>query len=56
MERVVEGLVAVTRSGRLPALVVCHRGVIRAARSHTHARGLDTFHEWPVPNGALVAL
>lgn len=56
MERVVDGLVAVTQSRRLPALVVCHRGVIRAAQSHTHARGLDTFHEWPVPNGALIAL
>ena len=40
----------------LPALVVCHRGVIRAAQSHTHIRGLDTFHEWPVPNGALIPL
>lgn len=56
MERVVEGLVAVTQSHELPALVICHRGVIRAARSHTHRRGLATFHEWPVPNGALVAL
>lgn len=56
MERVVEGLVAVTQSHALPALVVCHRGVIRAAQAHTHRRGLATFHEWPVPNGALVAL
>lgn len=56
MERVVDGLVAVTQARRLPALVVCHRGVIRAAQSHTHVRGLDTFHDWPVPNGALVAL
>ena len=56
MERVVDGLVAVTQAGELPALVVCHRGVIRAARSHTHRRGLDTFHEWPVPNGALLPL
>jgi broad specificity phosphatase PhoE len=56
MERVVDGLAAVAQTGRLPALVVCHRGVIRAAQSHTHVRGLATFHEWPVPNGALVAL
>ena len=56
MERVVDGLVEVTQSRRLPALVVCHRGVIRAAQSHTHRRGLDTFHEWPVPNGALIPL
>lgn len=56
MERVVYGLVAVTQEKRLPALVVCHRGVIRAAQSHTHICGLATFHEWPVPNGALVPL
>lgn len=56
MDRVVDGLVAVTQAGRLPALVVCHRGVIRAAQAHSHRRGLDTFHEWPVPNGALVGL
>ena len=55
-DRVVDGLVAVTQSHRLPALVVCHRGVIRAAQSHTHRRGLQTFHDWPVPNGALIAL
>jgi probable phosphoglycerate mutase len=56
MERVVGGLAAVAQTGRLPALVVCHRGVIRAAQSSTHLRGLATFHEWPVPNGALIAL
>ena len=56
MERIVDGLVAVTQEKRLPALVVCHRGVIRAAQAHSHQRGLDTFHEWPVPNGALIAL
>lgn len=56
MERVVDGFVAVTQAGRLPALVVCHRGVIRAALSHTNIRGLSTFHDWPVPNGALIPL
>lgn len=56
MERVVDGLVAVTHSGTLPALVVCHRGVIRAAFAHTHRRGLATFHDWVVPNGALLPL
>jgi broad specificity phosphatase PhoE len=56
MERVVDGLVAVTHSGLMPALVVCHRGVIRVARSHTHRRGLETFMSWDVANGALLAL
>ncbi len=55
-ERVVDGLVAVTQSGVLPALVVCHRGVIRAALAHTHRRGLSTFHDWAVPNGELLPL
>jgi len=54
--RVMNGLAAVRQTSRLPALVVCHRGVMRAAQSHGHVRGLDTFHEWPVPNGALLAL
>ncbi len=56
MGRVVDGLAAVTQAGCLPALVVCHRGVIRAAQASTHVRGLATFHEWPVPNGALITL
>jgi probable phosphoglycerate mutase len=56
LERVVAGLVDVTQRRELPALVVCHGGVIRCALSHTHARGLETYHEWPVPNGALVRL
>lgn len=56
MERVVAGFVTVTQAGELPALVVCHRGVIRAAQAHSHLRGLATFHEWPVDNGVLIAL
>ncbi len=55
-ERVVAGLVDVTQRGELPALVVCHRGVIRAALAHTHIRGLETYHEWTVPNGELIHL
>ncbi len=43
-------------AGALPALVVCHRGVIRAAFAHTHIRGLATYHEWQVPNGELLRL
>jgi broad specificity phosphatase PhoE len=56
MERVIDGFVAVTHGGRLPALIVCHRGVVRAARSHTHIRGLETFMGWDVPNGTLEPL
>jgi broad specificity phosphatase PhoE len=55
-ERVIDGLVAVTQSHLLPALVVCHRGVIRSALCHTRNEGLDAFHDIAVSNGALVAL
>jgi broad specificity phosphatase PhoE len=55
-ERVIAALVDITQRGALPALVVCHRGVIRAALAHTHGRGLDTYHEWTVPNGELIRL
>jgi broad specificity phosphatase PhoE len=56
MERVVDGFVDLTQAGALPALVVCHRGVVRAARCHTDRRGLASFMAWDVPNGTLVAL
>jgi len=55
-ERIIAGLVDVTQSHELPALVVCHRGVIRSALCHTRNEGLDAYHEIAVPNGALVAL
>lgn len=55
-ERVVEALVDITQSLELPALVVCHRGVIRSALCHTRNDGLDAYHRISVPNGALVAL
>ncbi len=56
MERVIAGFVAATHGGHLPALIVCHRGVIRVARSHTHIRGLQTFMSWDVPNGTIQPL
>lgn len=56
MDRVVDGFVSVTHGGKLPALIVCHRGVIRAARSHTHRTGLESFMRWDVPNGSLEPL
>jgi len=55
-ERVVAGLVDVTQSHELPALIVCHRGVIRSALCHTRNEGLAAYHTIPVPNGALVPL
>lgn len=56
MERTVDGLVAVTQARVLPALVVCHRGVVRAALAHTQRTGLRSFSSFDVPNGELLAL
>ncbi len=55
-ERVVAALVDVTQARELPALLVCHRGVVRCALAHTHRRGLETYHEWTVPNAELIRL
>jgi len=55
-ERVVAGLVDITQSLELPALIVCHRGAIRSALCHTRNEGLTAYHAISVPNGALVAL
>jgi probable phosphoglycerate mutase len=55
-ERVIGALVDITQRGELPALVVCHRGVVRCALAHTHKRGLDTYHDWRVPNAELIRL
>jgi broad specificity phosphatase PhoE len=55
-ERVIAALVDITQRGELPALVVCHRGVVRCALAHTHRRGLETYHEWKVPNAELIRL
>jgi broad specificity phosphatase PhoE len=54
--RVIAALVDITQRRELPALVVCHRGVIRCALAHTHNLGLATYHQWTVPNGELIRL
>lgn len=55
-DRVVAALADVARAGELPALVVCHGGSIRVALCRADPRGLDAFHDWEVPNAALVEL
>jgi probable phosphoglycerate mutase len=55
-DRVQAGLADIATSDRLPALVVCHGGTIRVALCRARGLGLDAFHEWDVPNGALVAV
>ncbi|MGI8803330.1 MAG: histidine phosphatase family protein [Solirubrobacteraceae bacterium] len=57
MERVVACLTEVARApDALPAVIACHGGTIRVALCHARRRGLDAFHDWDVPNGALIGL
>jgi broad specificity phosphatase PhoE len=56
LDRVSAAIEDVRRSGELPALVVCHGGSIRVLLSRRHPRGLDAFHEFDVPNAAVVRL
>ena len=55
-DRVLAALSDVRAADRLPALVVCHGGSIRVALCARDGRGLDAFHEFHVPNAALVRL
>jgi broad specificity phosphatase PhoE len=55
-DRVAASLDDVERAGELPALVVCHGGSIRVMLCRADPRGLDAFHEFAVPNVAVVAL
>jgi broad specificity phosphatase PhoE len=52
-ERVLAALSDIARAPS-PALVVCHGGSIRCVLCARVPRGLDVFHEWEVPNGAVV--
>lgn len=55
-ERTRAALDDVRASGRLPALVVCHGGSIRTMLCARDPRGLAAFHEWDLPNAAVVRL
>jgi broad specificity phosphatase PhoE len=55
-DRVWAALEEIRLGGPLPALVVCHRGSIRAVLCRSDPRGLDAFHEYDVPNTGVVAL
>lgn len=55
-ERVLATLDDVMATGELPALVVCHGGSIRVVLCARDPRGLDAFHDFRVPNVAVVAL
>jgi broad specificity phosphatase PhoE len=55
-QRVQAALADIHRAGPLPALVVCHGGSIRVMLCARDPRGLDAFHEFDVPNVAVVPL
>ena len=55
-DRVLACLEEIHGSGALPALVVCHRGSIRAILCLADPRGLDAFHDYDVPNTGVVPL
>ncbi len=56
LDRVSAALDDIHRFGKLPALVVCHGGSIRVVLCSRDPRGLDAFHDFKVPNVALVPL
>jgi 2,3-bisphosphoglycerate-dependent phosphoglycerate mutase len=53
-DRTLAALDDVRAAGPVPALVVCHGGSLRVVLCSGDPRGLDAFHEWDVPNVALV--
>jgi broad specificity phosphatase PhoE len=53
-DRVAAALDEIEGTGELPALVVCHGGSIRVMLCRNDPRGLDAFHDFEVPNVALV--
>ena len=55
-DRVWASLDEIQATGPLPALVVCHRGSIRAVLCRYDPRGLDAFHDYDVPNTGVLEL
>jgi broad specificity phosphatase PhoE len=55
-DRVGAALEDVRRTGELPGLVVAHGGSIRVMLCRRDPRGLDAFHDFRVPNVAVVRL
>ena len=51
-----EAIGGIHSAGELPALVVCHGGSIRVMLCAADPRGLDAFHEFKIPNVAVVPL
>lgn len=55
-ERVQDAVREMRATGPLPALAVCHGGAIRVMLCLADPRGLDAFHDFTVPNLAMVAV
>jgi broad specificity phosphatase PhoE len=53
-DRVTASVEDVRRAGDLPALVVCHGGSIRVLLCRSDPRGLAAFHDFTIPNAAVV--
>jgi probable phosphoglycerate mutase len=56
LDRVSAALEDIERGGVLPALAVCHGGSIRVMLCSRDPRGLYAFHEFEVPNVAVLRL
>jgi probable phosphoglycerate mutase len=54
MDRVLACLKDIRAGGELPALAVCHGGSIRVVLCSQDPRGLAAFHDFEVPNTAVV--
>jgi broad specificity phosphatase PhoE len=55
-DRVAACVEEIRATGDLPALAICHGGSIRVMLSLAEPRGLDAFHDFKVPNIAVVKL
>jgi broad specificity phosphatase PhoE len=55
-DRVLAALSEIHSGGELPALVVCHGGSIRVVLCSRDPRGLDAFHQFEIPNVAVLRL
>jgi broad specificity phosphatase PhoE len=55
-QRVIAALVDIHGHSSPPSLVVCHGGSIRVVLCAKDTRGLDAFHDFDVPNAAVIAL
>jgi broad specificity phosphatase PhoE len=55
-DRVLAALRDVEAAAELPALVVCHGGSIRVVLCSRDPRGLSAFHEFEIPNVAVLTL